>query len=53
MKGERATIFRDKVTMEGDWDFEGETTAMWKQMTNYIRKATKEMFGVLKGKRTL
>ena len=51
LKGERATLFKGKVIEEGDWKFEGETTAMWKQMTNCIRKIAKEVLGEPKGKR--
>ena len=38
LKGVRATIFKDKVIDEGERNFEGETTAMWNQMTNCVRK---------------
>ena len=55
LKREKATIFKDKVIegdeniflflfeKEGDWKFERETTAMWNQMVNCIRKVAKEV----------
>ena len=51
LKGQRATIFKDKVIDEGEWNFEGETTAMWNQMANYNRKVAKKLLGESKGKR--
>ena len=51
MKGQRATIFKDKVIDEGEWNFEEETTAMWNQMANYTRKVVKAVLGESKGKR--
>ena len=51
LKGERATLFKDKVIDKGEWNFEGETTAMWNQMTDCIRKVAKDVLGELKGKR--
>ena len=51
LKGERAKIFKGKVTEEGDCNFEGETTTMWKQMANCIRTVAKKVFRESKGKR--
>ena len=51
LKRERTTLFKDKVIDEGAWGFEGETTAMWNQMANCIRKVAKEVFGESKGKK--
>ena len=50
MKGERTTIFKGQVIEDGDWNFEGEITEMWKQMANCMRKEAKEMLGEMKGK---
>ena len=36
---------------EGEWDFEGETRAMWNQMANCIKKVAKEVLKESKGKR--
>ena len=43
----------DKVIEEGEWNFKGETTAMWNQMTNYIRKVAKEVLGESEKKKPL
>ena len=51
LKGERTTTFKDKVIEEGERNFEGETTMMWNQMANYIRKVAKELRRESKGKR--
>lgn len=50
MKGERATIFKDKVITEGEWNCEANTTAIWNQLANCIRKVAKEVLGESKGK---
>ena len=42
LKGERTTAV---------CNFEGETTAVWNQMANCIRKVDKEVLGESKGKR--
>lgn len=44
-------MFQDKVIDKGEWNFEGETTVMWNQMANCIRKVTKQVLGESKGKR--
>ena len=45
----KGTIFKGKVIKDGDWSFEGETIAMWKQMANCIRKVATEVLGGSKG----
>ena len=51
LKGQRATIFKDKVIDEEEWNFERKTIAMWDQMANCSRKVAKEVLGESKGKR--
>ena len=50
LKGERATIFKDK---EGEWNFKRETTMMWNQITNCIKKLLKRCLESQKGKDTI
>ena len=42
--------FKDKVTKEGEQNFQGETTEMWNQMAYCIRKVVKKMLGESKEK---
>ena len=44
-------IFKDKVIEEGEWNFEGEATAMWNQMAIYIEKVAREVLRELIWKR--
>ena len=40
---ERAIVFKDKVTGDGEWNFEGETMVMWNYMATCIKQDAKEM----------
>lgn len=51
MKGERTIIFKYKVIKREARNLERETTMMWNQISDRIRRVTKKVLGEQKGKR--
>lgn len=51
LKGGKETAFKYKMINWGKQNFERETTVMWNQMVDCIRRVTKEVLGELQEKK--